>query len=93
MYIFILLTSDYEYRLFIDKSETFQNDRITAFVQKYIPTVALERESIAEMIFGIKRNDSKHIGRLIHALDEHSKSVGIENYGLSMTTIEEVFLK
>ncbi|CAF0848696.1 unnamed protein product [Rotaria sordida] len=84
---------DFEYRLFIEKNETYQNERITAFIQKYIPTIILERESISEMIFGIKRSESKHIGQLIHALDEQSKDIGIESYGLSMTTIEEVFLK
>ncbi|CAF4147319.1 unnamed protein product [Rotaria sp. Silwood2] len=84
---------DFEYRLFIDKNETYQNERITAFIQKYIQTIILERESISEMIFGIRRSESKHIGKLIHALDEHSNDIGIESYGLSMTTIEEVFLK
>jgi hypothetical protein len=53
----------------------------------------LERESSSEMIFGIRRNESKQIGQLIHALDEQSKQIGIESYGISMTTIEEVFLK
>ncbi|CAF3938721.1 unnamed protein product [Rotaria magnacalcarata] len=84
---------DFEYRLFIEKNETYQNERITAFIQRYIPMIALERESISEMIFGIRRTESKYIGKLIHALDEQSKDVGIESYGLSMTTIEEVFLK
>ncbi|CAF0914028.1 unnamed protein product [Rotaria sp. Silwood1] len=84
---------DFEYRLFIDKNETYQNERITAFIQKYIPTIVLERESISEMIFGIRRSESKYIGQLIHVLDEQSKDIGIESYGLSMTTIEEVFLK
>jgi hypothetical protein len=45
------------------------------------------------MIFGIRRSESKQIGQLIHALDAESTNIGIENYGLSMTTIEEVFLK
>ena len=84
---------DFEYRLFIAKNETYQNERITAFIQRFIPTIALERESISEMIFGIRRTESKYIGKLIHALDEESTDVGIESYGLSMTTIEEVFLK
>jgi len=44
------------------------------------------------MVFGIRRNESKQIGQLVHALDEQSTNVGIESYGLSMATIEEVFL-
>jgi hypothetical protein len=45
------------------------------------------------MVFGIRRIESKQIGQLVHALDEESKNIGVETYGLSMTTIEEVFLK
>ena len=45
------------------------------------------------MIFGIRRSESKQIGQLIHALDEQNVDIGVESYGLSMTTIEEVFLK
>jgi hypothetical protein len=84
---------EFEYRLFIDKHEKHQNEQITAFIQKYIPNIVLERESSTEMVFGIRRRESKRIGRLVHALDEESKNIGVETYGLSMTTIEEVFLK
>jgi hypothetical protein len=84
---------EFEYRLFIDKQETSQNERVTAFVQKHIPNIVLERESVSEMVFGIRRTDSKQIGRLIHALDGQSQHIGVDSYGLSMTTIEEVFLK
>jgi hypothetical protein len=45
------------------------------------------------MIFGIRRSESKQIGQLIHALDEQINNIGVDSYGLSMTTIEEVFLK
>jgi ATP-binding cassette subfamily A (ABC1) protein 3 len=84
---------EFEYRLFIDKHETHQNGHITTFIQKYIPNIVIERESSTEMVFGIRRIESKQIGQLVHALDEESKNIGVETYGLSMTTIEEVFLK
>ena len=53
----------------------------------------VERESLTEMVLGIRRNESQKIGELIRGLDEQSGNLGIESYGLSMTTIEEVFLK
>jgi hypothetical protein len=79
--------------LFIDKQETYPNGSITTFIRQHIRNIVLERESSSEMIFGIRRSESKQIGQLIHALDAESTNIGIENYGLSMTTIEEVFLK
>ena len=79
--------------MFIDKRERYPNDGVDGFVRQIVPGVVLERESSSEMIFGIRRNESKEIGKLVHALDERSEKIGIESYGLSMTTIEEVFLK
>jgi ATP-binding cassette subfamily A (ABC1) protein 3 len=87
------LTLEFEYRLFIDKQETYRNKRVTAFIRHYIPNIVLERQSSSEMIFGIRRSESKQIGQLIHALDEQSKNIGVESYGLSMASIEDVFLK
>ncbi|CAF0732489.1 unnamed protein product [Adineta steineri] len=84
---------EFEYRLFIDKQETYPNERVTVFIQKYLPNIVLERESSSEMVFGIRRNESKEIGRLVHALDEEKLNIGVDHYGLSMTTIEEVFLR
>jgi ABC-type multidrug transport system ATPase subunit len=87
------LDVEFEYRLFIDKQEAYPSEDITAFIQNYIPTIVLERESSSEMVFGIRRSESKQIAQLIHALDKQSPNIGVESYGLSMTTIEEVFLK
>jgi ATP-binding cassette, subfamily A (ABC1), member 3 len=84
---------EFEYRLFIDKQETSENQRITELIKKYTPDSVLERESSSEMIFCIRRSESKQIGQLIHGLDEQSSNIGIESYGLQMTTIEEVFLR
>ncbi len=79
--------------MFIDKQETYPNGDITAFIRHYIPNIVVERKSPSEMIFGIRRSESSQIGQLIHALDEESRYIGVESYGLSMTTIEDVFLK
>ena len=53
----------------------------------------LERESSSGMVYGIRRSESEQIAPLIRALDEQSESIGVNSYGLSMTGIEEVFLK
>jgi len=79
--------------LFIDKQESYPSGEITAFIRNYIPNIVVERKAPSEMIFGIRRDESRQIGRLIHALDGGSTNIGIESYGLSMTTLEDVFLK
>ncbi|CAF4355583.1 unnamed protein product, partial [Rotaria sordida] len=85
--------TDCEYRLLMDKQEQYSSDRITQFIQQHVGNVVLERESAAELVYGIKRGESKQIERLINALDQNTQTIGINSYGLSMTTIEDVFLR
>lgn len=84
---------DFEYRLSMDKQDQSSTDRITQFIQGYVSNVVLERESAAELIYGIKRGESTNIERLISGLDQNKQSIGINSYSLSMTTIEDVFLR
>ncbi len=85
---------EFEYRLLIDKKDQFATDRVTQFIQEYVPNIVLERQSAAELVYGIKRTgESKEIEGLINALDQKKETIGINSYGLSMTTIEDVFLR
>ncbi|CAF1258424.1 unnamed protein product [Rotaria sp. Silwood1] len=90
---FLKQRTDFEYRLLVDKQEECFSDRITQFIQEYVGNVVLERESAAELVYGIKRGESKQIELLINALDQNKQTIGINSYGLSMTTIEDVFLR
>jgi len=90
----ILFDLEFEYRLLIDKKDQFSTERVTQFIQEYVPNIVLERQSAAELVYGIKRTgESKEIEGLINALDQKKETIGINSYGLSMTTIEDVFLR
>lgn len=85
---------DNEYRLIIDKKdERCSSENVERFAKEFVENIQLERQSVGEMIFGIRRNQSKHVERLIESLDEKKESLGIKSYGLTMTSIEDVFLK
>ncbi|CAF4744310.1 unnamed protein product [Rotaria sp. Silwood1] len=90
---FLKKQTEYEYRLFIDKQDMCNTDNIAQFIRQRVQTAVLERETSSELVFGIKRGATQHIGRLIRSLDEQSQQLPINGYGLSMTTIEEVFLR
>jgi hypothetical protein len=77
----------------MDKQDHTSSDQITQFIQRYVGSVVLERESAAELVYGIKRNESINIEPLISALDQNKDAIGINSYGLAMTTIEDVFLR
>ncbi len=77
----------------MDKQDHTSSDQITQFIQGYVGSVVLERESAAELVYGIKRDESINIEQLISALDQNKDAIGINSYGLAMTTIEDVFLR
>lgn len=77
----------------MDKQDNCSSERITQFLREYVANVVLERESAAELVYGIKRGESKQIERVITGLEQQKQAIGINSYGLSMTTIEDVFLK
>ena len=85
--------AEFQYRLLIDKQESSSNENIGTLIRRYLPNSVVQRESPSEMVVGIRRIDSQNVGKVISALDEHGTEFGVNSYGLSMTTIEEVFLK
>ncbi|CAF3058558.1 unnamed protein product [Rotaria sp. Silwood2] len=90
---FLKKQTEYEYRLFIDKQDVCNTENVAQFIRQHVQTVVLERETSSELVFGIKRGATQNIGRLIRGLDEQCQQLAINGYGLSMTTIEEVFLR
>ena len=86
-------TLELEYRLFIDKQEGYNSDNVTRFIGEHILEITLERESSSELVYGVKRGMSRELARFIHVLDQQCQHLNINGYDVSMTTIEEVFLR
>lgn len=86
---------DFEYRLLLDKEDEQRCSRETVeqFIKQNVERVELERETAGELIYGIKRGQSKQVEDLIERLEQEKERIGIKSYGLSMTTIEDVFLR
>jgi len=91
---FLKQQTEFEYRLLMDKDEKkYSGDKVLTFLRGHVQEIRLERESVGELIYGIRRGQSKQVEQLIENLDENKTNLGIKSYGLSMTTIEDVFLK
>ena len=66
---------EFEYRVFVDKQETCDNDRVLALVREHVPDVVVERQSASEMVLGVRRNQSSEMGQLIgHSMHSRSRS-------------------
>ena len=50
-------------------------------------------EAGAEMTFLLPRDQSSHFPELFSRLELQSNSLGVDSFGVSVTTMEEVFLK
>jgi len=71
---------------------------LTKFIQKYIPNARLVEEIGSDIVFvlpieGSKEHSMKQFENLFNELDNNLNKLQISTYGLSDTTLEEIFLK
>ena len=81
------------FKLNITKSSHFDYDSLKALLDLHLETYFVETDIAAEMILAITTNDSYILPQLLLKLEEYKSMIGIETYGISSSTIEEVFLK
>ncbi|RUS70602.1 hypothetical protein EGW08_021637, partial [Elysia chlorotica] len=67
--------------------------RVTSSLQGIIPSIKLERSHGKEISYTVPLSDVDKFSTLFEMLDEQANTMGLKSYGVSMTTLEEVFLK
>ncbi|XP_013358666.1 PREDICTED: ATP-binding cassette sub-family A member 8-A-like isoform X1 [Chinchilla lanigera] len=80
------------YHLSLQLSETCVHERITSLVKQHIPDAKLSAESEGKLMYTLPLERTNKFPDLCRDL-ESCPDLGIENYGVSMTTLNEVFLK
>uniref|UniRef100_T1JGM6 ABC transporter domain-containing protein n=1 Tax=Strigamia maritima TaxID=126957 RepID=T1JGM6_STRMM len=68
-------------------------NEITNMVNNHINTAILESSREFELSYNLPSNDTSHFSLLFDDLEANFESFGIKDFGLSVTTMEEVFLK
>ena len=81
----------YHLTMVVDPSHDMH--RIESELQAEIPEIQHERSHGKELSYTVPLNSVNKFGGLFSHLDEVSTDLGIKSYGVSMTTLEEVFLK
>mmetsp|Transcript_6325 Transcript_6325/g.7912 ORF Transcript_6325/g.7912 Transcript_6325/m.7912 type:complete len:1988 (-) Transcript_6325:343-6306(-) len=66
---------------------------VVDLVRTHVPHFKLLSNVGAEMTFQLPQNSSKAFKDLLTGLDDSLISLGVESYGISVTTLEEVFIK
>ena len=85
------------YKLIFDKMPGMTADqlaKLTAFVQKSIPTAKYFSEDGAEeqALYSLPFNTVKQFGPFFTKLDSSLGSLHVSNYGVTITSLEDVFL-
>jgi ATP-binding cassette, subfamily A (ABC1), member 3 len=74
-------------------SSTFNDKSVIDLVQSFVPEAQLLTSVGAELTLELPFSSSSKFESMFVALDQSLESLGIQSYGVSVTTLEEVFLK
>ncbi|XP_060058636.1 cholesterol transporter ABCA5 isoform X3 [Erinaceus europaeus] len=80
------------YRLSMHIDRYCATESLSSLVKQHIPGAALLQQNDQQLVYSLPFKDMDKFSGLFSALDTHS-NLGIISYGVSMTTLEDVFLK
>ncbi|CAN7985671.1 unnamed protein product, partial [Ixodes pacificus] len=68
---------------------------ITQLIQQFVPNITVYRATSTEIAFILPMDSTYNFANLFSAIESavSEEAMGIKSYGISMTTLEEVFLK
>eukprot|EP00808_Paulinella_micropora_P015761 g60953.t1 len=69
------------------------NERLANTVKKYVPEFSVLNESAGEISYRLPLRCSEKFADLFDAIDKDRKQLAVDTYGMSVTTLEEVFLR
>uniref|UniRef100_A0A182LRE6 ABC transporter domain-containing protein n=1 Tax=Anopheles culicifacies TaxID=139723 RepID=A0A182LRE6_9DIPT len=81
------------YRLICVKDDNCDTMRVTDLMGKHIPNIQVDTDIGTELSYVLDDNYTALFQPLLQDLENHSESLGISSYGISLTTLEEVFLR
>ncbi|XP_055623836.1 phospholipid-transporting ATPase ABCA3-like [Toxorhynchites rutilus septentrionalis] len=90
---FLKKTFGVGYRLICVKGPNCDKDLLCDILRRYIPDASIETDIGSELSFVLKEDYIKLFQRVLEELESQMDRCGITSYGISLTTMEEVFLK
>lgn len=68
-------------------------DETTRLIQEFIPDVTVDSNVGSELSYKMDSKYSRLFQPMLKTLEDNSEQLDINGYGISQTTLEEVFLK
>ena len=81
------------YNLVVVKNEREDNLQLESFVLDNIPKSSKVSEVSSEATYRLPKGSESHFAEFFIKFDNQLSNLGVSSYGVSMTTLEEVFLK
>jgi ATP-binding cassette subfamily A (ABC1) protein 3 len=81
------------YYLIMDVAPQCQPENITNLLRKHIPHVQVQAQAGSELTYQLSESDSNKFEEMLSDLEKHINQLGVRSYGVSLTTLEEVFMK
>ncbi|XP_058835899.1 phospholipid-transporting ATPase ABCA3-like [Topomyia yanbarensis] len=79
------------YRLICVKGENCNPKNLESLLRKYIPDIEVDTDIGTELSFILNEAYTEQFQPMLQDLEENTDILGIKNYGISLTTMEEVF--
>jgi ATP-binding cassette, subfamily A (ABC1), member 3 len=81
------------YRLVCVKDSGCDTNLVTGLLQKFIPDIQKETDIGSELSYILNEDYASIFKDLLRELEDRSQEIRVSSYGVSLTTLEEVFLK
>lgn len=81
------------YYLTLFKESYAEDAQIQDFIKNLLPNSALVSAANSEISFRLPRSDSSILGGIFDEIDNKKTDLGIKSYVISLSTLEEVFIK
>lgn len=81
------------YHLICAKAETCNSKAVTDLLQKHIPDIRLEHENDTEISYILPEDKNEQFKSVFEDLENKEKQLNLTSFGVSLTTLEEIFLK
>jgi len=81
------------YHLTLVKNSEARQKNITRIIRKFVPNVQKERRVGSELNYLLPHESSPSFEELFNVLEQNRRALGIDSFGASVTTMEEVFIR
>ncbi|XP_066151375.1 phospholipid-transporting ATPase ABCA3-like isoform X1 [Euwallacea fornicatus] len=81
------------YHLILDKSPQCDPEKVTMLFRKYIADIEVHSSVGSELTYLLAESQSYIFETMLRDLEQQCTYLGINSYGISLTTLEDVFMK